>query len=208
MFIHLICPVAWAHVPALLLPLPGTPISSYFLGQSDISRAVYSELTQADDFFVAHFSVKSGAEATLVSLLAPACEQLPQYESFQPSALVLPGDAPWKIQGETNSAYVARLKKLATAVVASDFPVGRRPKFYEEFAKRFYWVGGEWSGQLKAGLYSIVVYDASGHKGNFTLGLNQKEAWTPDLLRYAGEVSQSIENDICSPKGFTGRLKF
>jgi hypothetical protein len=121
--------------------------------------------------------------------------------------MVLPGDAPWKIQGETNSAYLARLNKLAVATVASDFPVGHRPKFYEEFAKRFYWVGGEWKGRLKAGLYSIVVFDTSGHKGNFTLGLNEKEAWTPDLFRYAAEVSQRIESGICSPKGFTGRLE-
>ncbi|HEX4923084.1 MAG TPA: hypothetical protein VFV50_03325 [Bdellovibrionales bacterium] len=198
---------ARAHVPALLPPLKGTPVSSYFLGQIDISRAVYSELTMTDDVFIAHFSVKAGGQA-LIELLTPVCRELPQYERFQPSALIIRGEVPWKRQGETNGAYVERLRKIAVADVRSSFRQGERPKFFEEFGKVEYWVGGKWRGRLRPGLHAVVVYDGSGSKGVFSLGVNEKEAWTPDLYAYVGEVLPAIARGLCNPKGYSGRLGF
>lgn len=197
---------AWAHVPALLLPLKGTPITSYFLGQSEISRAVYSEITEAEDFFVLHFYVKGG-EPTLVQLLTPLCEGIPQYEEFQPSAVLLKGDLPWKRQGESNQEFVRRLEKSAVAKVSSNFRKGKRPTYFESFAKQTFWVGGETKRKLSPGLYSIVVYSKNGGKGNFTLGLNEKEAWTPDLYKYVAEELPAIAAGICRPTGFTGNLR-
>jgi hypothetical protein len=98
-----------AHVPSLLLPIKGTPIASYFLGQSNISRAVYSELSGPSDFFVAHFYVASAVE-TRLELLTPVCGELPRYEAFQPSILILSGDLPWKNQAETNQEFLGRLE--------------------------------------------------------------------------------------------------
>lgn len=201
------CVSATAHVPALLLPLNGTPITSYFIGQSDISRAVYSELTRVDDFLVIHFNVKYGQEKTLVQILNPVCESIPQYERFQPSAFVLKGDIAWKRQGESNRQYINRLRYFAKATISSNFPPGSRPQFFEEFGKQNYWVGGEWRGRLRPGLYSIVVFDPATNKGNFVLGLNEKESWTPDLFRYAAEVGAQVAAGICNPKGFSGKLE-
>lgn len=198
---------AWTHVPALLLPIKGTPVTSYFLGQIDVSRAVYSELTTTDDIFIAHFNVKPGA-ATSIEILTPVCEALPQYERFQPSVLLIRGDAPWKKQGESNAAYLERLRSVAIADIKSTYRKGQRPKFYEQFAKVEYWVGAKWKRVLKTGLYAVIVYDGGGGKGTFTLGLNEKEAWTPDLYAYTGEILPSILSGLCNPKGFTGRLSF
>lgn len=197
---------ASAHLPALLLPLKGSPISSYFLGKSHISRAVYSEITESDDFLVVQFNVKAGYEKNLVQLLTPVCVAIPQYEAFQPRAIVWKGDLTWKKQGETNKQYFDRLASRATAQVSSNFAPGTRPTYFEEFMKQSFWVGGEWRGRLKPGLYSIVVFDPSGAKGAFVLGLNEKEAFTPDLYKYAGEVTAQVAAGICSPTGFSGRL--
>ena len=198
---------AWAHVPALLLPITGTPISSYFIGQSDISRAVYSEITDVDDFFVVQINVNRGNESILFQLFTPACDSIPEYERFQPIALLLRGEIPWKTQGESNSDYLKRLKKKALVSVQSSFPEGKRPKFYEAFAKQYFWIGGEWRGKLRAGLFSIIVFDESGKTGNFTVGLNEKEAWSPDLFKYVGEVLPRISAGICSRTGYTGKLE-
>lgn len=198
--------MAQAHVPALLLPLKGTPISSYFVGKSQVSRAVYSELTESDDYFVVQFYVSPGNEKTRVQLLTPDCTALPQYEAFQPSAVIWKGDLTWKKQGETNAQYLHRLGSRATARLSSNFAPGQRPTFYEDASKQNFWVGADWRGRLKPGLYSIVVFNTSSAKGNFVLGLNEKEAWTPDLFRYAGEVMPLIAAGICSPSGFTGHL--
>jgi hypothetical protein len=198
---------AWAHVPALLPPILGTPMTSYFIGQSDISHAVYSELTQAGDFFVLNFEVKSANEDTKIEILVPFCANLPEYETFQPNALILKGDIPWKVQGESNVTFMERLKAVAVAQIGTSFKVGGRPKFYEEFSKQHYWVGEKWKERLVPGLYAIVVYDPAGRTGNFTVGLNEKEAWTPDLYAYAGVVVSKIQAGICSPQGFTGNLK-
>ena len=116
---------ALAHVPALLLPLKGTPITSYFLGQSDISRAIYSELTLPGDLFIAHFSVAKGNEPSLVQILVPVCQNLPQYERFQPSVFIIKGDLPWKNQGETNAEFAQRIEAGAVVKAASRFQPGQ-----------------------------------------------------------------------------------
>ena len=198
---------AWAHVPALLLPIKATPITSYYIGNSKVSRAIYSELTNRDDFFVANFLVAKGNEKSLVQMLTPACSLIPRYERFQPSAMVIKGEAPWKNQGESNTDYINRLKAKAVARVESNFPAGARPQYYEEYSKQSFWVGGEWRGNLKPGLYSIVVYDSNGDRGTFTLGLNEKEAWTPDLWRYVAEILPLISAGICNPRGFSGAIQ-
>ncbi|WP_413291111.1 hypothetical protein [Bdellovibrio sp. HCB337] len=198
--------MAWAHVPVLLLPIKGTPITTYYVGNSSVSRAIYSELTNSGDFFVVNFLVTAGNEKSLIQMLTPVCSAIPRYESFQPSAMVFEGEAPWKNQGESNTDYINRLKAKAIARIESNFPVGSRPKYYEEFAKQYYWVGGEWRGNLKPGIYSIAVYDSKGDRGTFTLGLNEKEAWTPDLWKYVAEVLPSISAGICNPKGFSGAM--
>lgn len=195
----------WAHVPALLLPIEGTPISSYFLGQSEISRAVYSELTRADDFFVIQFFAKSAGENS-IEVLTPVCEQVPSYEEFQPSVLVLKGDLSWKVIDESNLNYIARLEADSIGKVESNFAKGERPQFFEEFAKQTYWVGGKLRIQLESGLYSLVVFNRTATKGNFTLGINEKESWTPDLYKYVSEVLPKISIGICDPKGFSGKL--
>lgn len=195
----------WAHVPSLVLPLKGTPIASYFLGQSDVSRAVFSELTEPEDFFVVQFNVKHDAK-TLIQLFTPFCELIPGYERFQPSALLISGDLPWKKQGETNQTFIKQLKKIAIAKVTSNYPEGKRPKFYEDFGKQTYWVGGEWRGRLEEGLYAVVIFGTQGHRGNILLAMNEKEAWTPDLYKYAGEVMPVIGKGLCDPHGFTGKI--
>jgi hypothetical protein len=198
---------AKAHVPVLLVPLPNPPVASYFLGQSEISRAVYSEITRRDDFFVAQFYVKAGAEQTLLQIFSPDCPRLPQYEAFQPSGMIIRGELPWQEAGEKNHDFIQRLTLTAVAKAESSYTVGSRPKFYEEFAKQSYWVGGEWRGSLSPGLYSLVIYDPSGKTGNFTVGLNEKEAWIPDLFKYADMIVKKISKRICSPKGYTGHLR-
>lgn len=201
----LISGVAWGHVPTLLLPLKGTPISSYFIGNSEISRAIYSELTEPGDFFVAQFLVK-GYSKSYVELLTPVCENIPQYEVYQPAVFLIKGDLPWKKQGESNQDYIGRIKRKALLIVKSSYSQGNRPQFFEEFEKRYYWVGGIWKGDLWPGLYTMVVYDPKGKNGVFTLGLNEKEDWTPDLYQYVREVLPSIVAGLCNPKGFSGKL--
>lgn len=203
----LLSEVSWGHVPVLLLPLKGTPISSYFIGNSAISHAIYSELTKPGDFFIAQFLVKD-EEKTHLELLTPVCENIPQYELFQPTVFLIKGDLPWKKQGESNKDFIKRLKRKAILIVGSRYSEGNRPKFYEEFGKQYYWVGGVWDGDLWPGLYSMVVFDPKGNKGTFTLGLNEKESWTPDLYGYVGEVLPAISSGLCNPKGFTGKLDF
>lgn len=200
------CCTAWGHVPALLLPIKGTPITSYFIGQSEISRAVYSELTEANDFFVVQFAVK-GAEATSIEILTPVCPQVPSYEEYQPTVLVLKGDLPWQENGESKENFIIRLKKSAVGTVESNYKKGERPQFYEEFGKQSYWVGGKSRLQLEAGLYALVVFNTNSNKGNFTLGINEKESWTPDLYKYVAEVMPKIAAGICDPKGFSGAVK-
>ncbi len=195
----------WGHVPALLLPIKGTPITSYFIGQSDISRAIYSELTEAQDYFVVHFSVKN-PEDNSVEILTPVCEQVPSYEEFQPSVLIMKGDLPWKENGESNTDFIARLEKLAIGIVESKYAKGERPQFYEEFGKQNYWVGGKLRIKREAGLYSLVVFNRNHLKGNFTLGINEKEKWTPDLFKYVSEVVPQISAKICDPKGYSGNI--
>ncbi len=194
-----------AHVPALLLPIKGTPITSFFIGQSSISRAIYSELTEENDIFVVTMSISQG-EKTIINLFTPFCKNLPRYEKFQPSALVIRGDLPWKLQGETNKKYIARLTDLAEVAISSNYSVGLRPTFYEPFAKMSYWVGGEWKGNLEPGFYSIVVFDSHGDKGNFNISLNEKEAWTPDLFSYVDKVLPGIKKGFCRPEGYTGKM--
>ena len=194
-----------AHIPSLLLPLKGTPISSYFLGQADVSRAVFSELTHLDDFIVLQFNVKNN-EKTLIQLFTPYCELIPQYEKFQPTAYLIKGDLPWKYQGESNQDFIKRVGNISIAKVESSYPDGKRPKFYEDFSKLTYWVGGEWRGSLKKGLYAIVVFDAHRDRGNIVITMNEKEAWTPDLFKYAAEVMPAITKGYCDPLGYTGNL--
>ena len=200
------CSSAWAHVPVLLLPIKGTPITSYFVGQSDISRAIYSELTEAEDFFVLQMNVNVAAE-TSVEILTPVCEQIPSYEQFQPSVLIIKGDLPWKMNGESHRDFVSRLEKLAIAKVESNYGKEQRPQFYEEFGKQTYWVGGKLRLNLEAGLYALVVFNRDTHKGNFTLGINDKESWTPDLYKYVAEVVPKISAGMCDAKGFSGLVK-
>ncbi|GIL18141.1 MAG: hypothetical protein BroJett040_18920 [Oligoflexia bacterium] len=196
-----------AHVPALLIPLEIPQVASHFLSQSEISRAVYSELTQSQDIFVVQFEVKPG-QTTLVQVLTPVCPKLPQYEAFQPTAFIIKGDLPWKQQGESNAKFIERLLKSAVAVAQSNYPMGKRPQFHEEFAKIDYWVGGEWRGNLEPGLYTTLVYSSDANKGVFVLGLNEKEAWTADLYAYVERLLPTIKNGLCNPSGFTGRLLF
>ncbi len=196
-----------AHVPVLLLPREGLPVASYFLTQSDISRAVYSELTSSQNIFVVQLEIKPN-EKTLLQVLTPVCPRLPQYEEYQPTAFVIKGDLPWKLQGESNKNFIQRLLKNSVAVAESSFPVGKRPKFHETFANVDYWAGGEWRGQLAPGLYAIVVYSPDNNKGVFSLGLNDKESWNEDLFEYARTTVPKINSGLCNRRGFTGKLKF
>lgn len=205
LFVLATCSSAWGHVPALLLPLKGTPITSYFIGQSDVSRAIYSELTEARDIFVVHFSVSTAGENSF-EMLTPVCPSIPTYEEFQPSVLLLKGDLPWKLNGESNADFIVRLGLSAIGKVESNYTKGSRPQFFEEFAKQSYWVGGKLRLQLEPGLYSLIVYNRDNLKGNFTLGINEKEAWTPDLYKYVGEVVPKIAAGLCDPRGFSGTI--
>ncbi len=198
--------ILFAHIPVLHLPLKGTPIHSYFIGNSELSRAVYSEITAPEDFYVANFLVGKN-EKTHLELLVPVCSGIDQYEAFQPTAFLIEGEIPWKNQGESNQEFMLRLRKMAIVNVESDYAPGQRPKFYEEYGNQYYWIGGKWDGNLWPGLYSIVVYDPRGTTGVFTLGINEKESWTPDLYRYVGEVLPAISQGICNPKGFSGKLE-
>ncbi|GEM_PF-5008511 len=194
-----------AHIPSLLLPIEGPPISSFFVNNSDISRTIFSELTNKEDFFVVTMFVKPRMKM-LVQVLTPKCENIPRYEKYQPSALIIRGELPWKKQGETNKLYISRIKKLAIRKIETNFADGNRPQFYEEFAQMTYWVGGSWRGRLHPGLYSIVIYDKSGDIGNFNLSLNEKEKWTPDLYNYVSKILPIIKAGFCNPKGFSGNL--
>jgi hypothetical protein len=142
----------------------------------------------------------------LVQVLTPKCENISKYEKYQPSALIIRGQLPWKKQGETNKSYITRLKKLAIRKIETNFSEGDRPQFYEEFAQMTYWVGGSWSGRLHPGLYSIVIFDKNGDTGNFNLSLNEKEKWTPDLYNYVSKILPIIKAGFCNPKGFSGNL--
>lgn len=197
--------IANAHVPTLLLPIDGPPVASYFLTQSAISRAVYSELTTSQSIFVVQFEVKPG-EKTLVQVFTPVCPGLPNYEEFQPTALVIKGDLPWKLQGESNRKFIQRLQKNSAAVAESNYPIGKRPRFHEDFANVDYWVGGEWRGQLAPGLYAIVIFSPDKNKGVFSLGVNEKEDWNKDLFQYARSIIPKINSGLCNPRGFTGKL--
>lgn len=199
------CLTASGHIPVLVLPMKGTPMTSYFVGQSIISRAIYSELTLARDYFVIQFFVKSMGENSF-EMLTPVCPQVPSYEEFQPSVLVLKGDLPWKNNAESNGDYIIRLEKKALGKLESNYKSGERPQFYEEFGNQNYWVGGKLRLKLRPGLYALVVYNTSAHKGNFTLGINEKEAFTPDIYKYVAEVLPIISAGICDPKGFSGNV--
>jgi hypothetical protein len=198
---------AAGHIPVLLLPLQDSPVSSYFIGQSSVSRAIYSELTNIDDFFVMTM-IAEPDQKTLIQLLTPVCESLPRYEKYQPTALIIRGDLPWKFQGESNKIYLSRLSSLSLVAVSSNFELGSRPKFYEEFGETYYWIGGEWGGSLDQGLYSVVVFDSNGDKGNFNISINEKEEWTPDLYKYVEKILPVIKKGFCNPNGFTGELSF
>lgn len=197
--------VASAHVPVLLPPLEATPFASYFIDRSEISHAVYSELTHPDTLFIAQLEVKPRTPTT-IQMLTPVCRNLPRYQAFQPGVLVIPGQVPWAQQGETHARYVARLRRMAIHDITSNYPPGQRPTFYEPFGKVTYWVGGQWRGRLAPGLYSLVVYSPDRSTGTFSLGINEKEEWTPDRLRYAASVVPTINAGLCAPGGFTGHL--
>jgi hypothetical protein len=196
---------AQAHVPALLLPIEGTPISSYFIGQSEISRAIYSEITKPGDFLVLQMNVKAG-EKTLIELLTPVCKDIPQYEKFQPSAMVFPGEIPWKDSGESNEAYLIRLMGLTKLKISSNFAQGSRAKFHEPFGNADYWVGGKWQGQLNPGLYTVVVFDERDSTGVFNISFNEKETWNRDIFKYVKSIYPKISAGFCNPKGYTGNL--
>ncbi len=196
---------ARSHIPTLLLPIKGTPIASYFIGQADISRAIYSELTATGDYFVVQFNVKNLQENSF-EILTPVCPLIPNNEIYQPSVLILEGDLPWKKNGESNVDYLNRLEKIAVGKVESHFVVGSRPQFYEEFAKQYYWVGGKLKLSLESGLYALVVFNKGNGRGNFTVGINEKESWTPDLYKYVSEILPKISAGICNPKGFSGHI--
>jgi hypothetical protein len=199
------CFTAWGHIPALVLPIKGTPMTSYFVGEADTSRAIYSELTQAQDYFVIQFFVKSEKENSF-EILTPVCQQVPSYEEFQPSVLVIKGDLPWRNNAETSTDYIGRLEKVSIGKVESTYKAGERPQFYEEYGKQNYWVGGKLRLTLKAGLYALVVFNSSTAKGNFTLGINEKESFTPDIYKYVAEVLPKISAGICNPRGFSGTV--
>jgi hypothetical protein len=200
-----VCSNAFGHIPVLLLPLKGTPIASYFIGNFDVSRAIYSELTEPHDFFVAQFYVKK-AQVNTIEILTPVCLQVPSSEFYQPSVLILKGDLPWKKNGETDKQFINRLQKIALGTAESHYKKGERPQFFEDFGKQYYWVGGKLRLSLKPGLYALVVFNNDSNKGNFTLGINEKENWTPDLYKYVSELLPKISAGICDPKGFTGLL--
>lgn len=203
--ILIFCSTASAHVPTLLLPIKGTPVASYFIGQVDISRAIYSELTASDDYFVVQFYAKNLQE-NAIEILTPVCPQVPSNEIYQPSVLILKGDLPWKNNGETNTDFISRIGKSSLGRVESSYVKGERPQFYEEFGKQNYWVGGKLRIALEPGLYALVVFNNSSNKGNFTLGINEQESWTPDLYKYVSEILPKISAGICDPKGFTGLI--
>lgn len=194
-----------AHVPLLLPPLDSFPMSSFYIGQSDISRTIYSELTLKDSYVVLNLTIKESQE-TLIDIFTPHCKNIPQYEIFQPTTLVIKGDLPWKFQGESNKDYLLRLENRSIISVDSNYVQGARPKYYEEHAKMYYWIGAKWEGKLEGGLYSIVIFDRNGHKGNFNFSMNKKEDWTPDLFRYVEEVLPKIKKGFCHPKGYSGSL--
>jgi hypothetical protein len=91
--------------------------------------------------------------------------------------------------------------------IGSSYSSGKRPVYEEKYAKQTLWVGGEWRGKLNAGLYSLVVHAKQNGKGNFVLGLNEKEAWTPDLYKYVADILPAINSGLCDPKGYSGKLK-
>lgn len=194
-----------AHVPSLLLPLKGLPITSYFLSNSNISRSVFSELTYKNNLFVLNFIVKP-MEKTVLQVFTPECKNIPKYQAYQPSVLVIKGELPWKKQGESNRGYLYRLESLALQKIESNYREGQRPRFYEEYGQMNYWVGGSWKGFLRHGLYSLVVFDKYGRTGNFNISLNEKEEWTPDLYRYVAEILPVIKAGFCDPLGFSGLL--
>ncbi len=199
------CTNAFAHVPTLLWPVEGAPIAHHFLSRAEISRAVYTELTKANDLFVVSWW-QNTAEPTLLQLFTPKCPNIPEYEKFQPSAILIRGEAPWKIQGESAEQYLTRLRAQALALLESNYPEGIRPVYEEKNAKQTLWIGAEWRGDLEAGLHTLLVYDKNGSAGNFVLGMNEKEDWNPDLYKYVGEILPKINQGLCRPTGFSGGI--
>lgn len=198
--------IASAHIPVVLPPIDAPPIASYFLDHSEISHAIYSELTDPGDLFVLHLEVKAGVP-TVIQMLTPVCSNLPGHEAFQPGVLVLTGDLPWRRPGERSEPYLARLRRAAIVDIESHYPRGERPQFYEPFGQQSYWVGGQWRGQLPPGPYTLIVYSPERSTGTFTLGINEREAWTPMLFQYTARVLPAIRRGSCAPGGFTGRLR-
>lgn len=193
---------ASAHVPALLIPHKGTPITSHFLGQSETSRAVYSELENPDDFAVFHFYVKDRTEPTLLQTFTPLCENIPALEEFQPTMLVVPGDLEWKLKGESNKQFIKRMEERAVVKLESNHKKGFRPKYYEQHGEQMLWVGAEARPKLEAGLYALLVYSPDQRTGNFVLGINERENWTPELFQYVAKLLPIIKKGSCHPEGY------
>lgn len=197
---------AQAHVPVLLQPIEGSPIAGAYLSRSEVSRAVYSELTNSGDLATLSWSQPERGPS-LLQLFSPKCESIPQYEAHQPAALLIRGEAPWKKQGETTDQFLDRVRKFALAELRSSYARGERPVYEEKHGGHSLWIGAEWKGTLEAGLYTLIVFAPDGTKGNFVVGMNEKEAWNADLQRYAKDILPKINLGLCDKKGFSGRLR-
>lgn len=207
---------AWAHVPMLLPSLGNSALAGYFIGQGEISRAIFSELSESNDIAFYTFSLPTKTRGA-VNILTPLCEKgdplspqsIPYYETFQPTALLLEGSAPLIETRESHANYLSRLRSMALQIVSSNYPSGLRPKMPKaenEHSPFSYWVGGKSKRELPPGLYTVVVYDAQGKVGNYVLGLQQAEVWNPVITDYVKAIVPKITPHFCDPAGFSGTL--
>lgn len=204
----------FAHIPVLAPETGDLSLHSYYISNSKLSRAVYSDLESEKDFDFYTFNLSEASEGTL-QVLVPKCIagveeskfDIPYYEAFQPTALLMAGEIRIKDINETKEQYVSFLKKNAVVVASSTFKVGQRPSSTDPDARQTWWLGGKVDGaKLGAGLYTVVVFDETGMPGNYVIGLQKEEGFTPTIIDFIKSNQNTISNGFCSPKGFSEKI--
>lgn len=205
LFVFFLSPVLWAHIPVLVKDEPTFPVQATYLGRGEISRAVYSELSTKDSFGLYVFTLTSRQKATL-SVLAPYCSGVPYYETFQPTAILIKGEMPWPVQGPAvTKVFLNSLRSQALMVSESSYAIGKRPINGDSGTK--WWEGQQVTRDLEPGLYTVIVWSPLGMSGNYILGLQDKENWTPAVSAFVSRALPQIKKDYCSTQGYSGTLQ-
>ncbi len=204
----------FAHIPVLAPETGDLSLHSYYISNSKLSRAVYSDLESEKDFDFYTLNLSEESEGTL-QVLIPKCIagveeskfNIPYYEAFQPTALLMAGEVRIKDIGETKEQYVSFLKQNAVLIASSAFKVGERPSSTDPEARQTWWLGGMVDGaKLGAGLYTVVVFDETGMAGNYVLGMQKGEGFTPTIIDFIKSNQERISSGYCSPEGFSKKI--